>query len=258
MTVRDELSLRDDFAARLRSGERVVLFGRRGAGKSTLITALARDFRESGMPCGVSTATAQLDDITRALQRAYPDVDVASIRRRAARSRLWIAADSRRCVLLLDHISQMNNAMVGYLRRLVGGVAGVLLVFDVDTPIERARIRAGRLGAVPRLMPPCSGSALHALLRTECQQRGLMLPSSAVERQLVRAAAGRPGWIVQAAALAVRERYWQEGHLSLINLLCSDAEVSVRYGARTLAELEGATRIPTQRDTSSMGYLGFR
>ena len=231
-------ALRLELLRRLGAGERVILCGPRGAGKSTLVAALQRDIECAGLPCGHCAATAHLDDITRALERAYPTIDVAAIRRRAARSRLWLAADQRPGVLLLDHVTQLNNAMVGFLRRLAGGIAGVLLVLDVDSARERQAVRPGRLGGIPRQMPPLPAATLRALWREQCTRRALPLPPSRAERQLLRAAHGRPGWIVQCAELAAHPRYWREGQLTLLNLLCSDTEIALRYGAQELAALD--------------------
>lgn len=227
-----------DLLMRLRKGERVVLYGRRGAGKSTVVAALQEKLEREGIPCGHCAATAHLDDITQALQRAYPTIDVTSVRRRAARSRLWLAADQTRGVLLLDHVTQLSNAMVGFLRHLVGGVAGVLLVLDVDTTRERSKMRPGRLGAVPLQIPPLLPAAMRSLWLEERIRRDLPDLPLRAERQLMHAAEGRPGWLVQCAALAERSRYWREGQLALVNLLCSDTEIAVRYGARALADLE--------------------
>jgi hypothetical protein len=207
-----------------------------------LVSALQEDLRRDDIPCGHAIVTEHLDDITRALEQAYPTVNVSAIRRRAARSRLWLAADKCQGVLLLDHIVKMNNAMIGFLRHLVGGIAGVLLVLDVDSPRERAQVRPGRLGGLPLQMPPFSAIAVRSLLRSECDRRGIAILDTRAERQLVHAALGRPGWIAQCAALAERTHYWRDGRLALINLLCSDTEIALRYGAQALAELDIAGR----------------
>lgn len=238
-----------DLLMRLRKGQRVVLYGRRGAGKSTVVAALLENLKQEGIPCGHCAATAHLDDITQALQRAYPKVDVTSIRRRAARSRLWLAADQSQGVLLLDHVAQLSNAMVGFLRHLVGGIVGVLLVLDVDTPRERSKMRPGRLGAVPLQIPPLLPAAMRSVWLEERMRRGLPNLDLRTERQLMHAAEGRPGWLVQCAALAERAHYWREKQLALVNLLCADTEIAVRYGARALADLQAKTQPVHSRST---------
>jgi len=51
-----------------------VLYGPRGSGKSTLVSQLHTRFAQAKTPCGVAQYTACLDDITRTLEAAYPDV----------------------------------------------------------------------------------------------------------------------------------------------------------------------------------------
>src|SRR5579872_5371166 len=125
---------------RLWRGEHLTLLGPRGSGKSTLLARLHSQFVVAGIPCAYSSVTTSLDDITRALERAYPHVDAAEVTRRAARARLWVAADQRRGVLLLDHFSAVSNAMVFLLKRLHGGVAGVLTAADIEDQRDRSRI----------------------------------------------------------------------------------------------------------------------
>ncbi|HTT06456.1 MAG TPA: ATP-binding protein [Steroidobacteraceae bacterium] len=248
-----EIPLQSELYNRLRKGERVVLFGRRGAGKSTLVAALGEQLRRDHIPCGHAIVTEQLNDITRALEQAYPTVNVSAIRRRTARARLWLAADKCQAVLLLDHIVDINNAMAGFLRRLVGGIAGVLLVLDVDTPRERAKVRPGRLGGLPLQMPPFSSNAVRSLLRSECGRRDFPSLDMRAERQLVRAALGRPGWIARCVALAEHTHYWREGRLALTNLLCADTEIALRYGAQALAQLDAAGRVADKLTTNGNG-----
>jgi energy-coupling factor transporter ATP-binding protein EcfA2 len=227
---------------RLCRGERVVLYGPRGSGKSTLVERLHRELLSERVPCGRSNSTGHLDDITQALAGAYPEVAAASGTRRAARSKLWVAADHRAGVLLLDQVTKVNNAMVGFLRRLVGGVAGVLLVFDVDSAQERSRLRPGRLGALPIGMPLPLMGPLQALWRRECNRHGIDRPERDVERQLLQAAAGRVGWVVQCAEFARQPRYWDGSRLARANLLQADTEIAVRFGQAALQALNLRTR----------------
>jgi len=252
-----DIPVQTELYKRLRKGERVVLFGRRGSGKSTLVAALREGLICDGIPCGHANVTEHLDDITKALEQAYPTVNVSAIRRRAARSRLWLAADKCQGVLLLDHIVEMNNAMVGFLRRLVGGIAGVLLVLDVDTPRERAKVRPGRLGGLPLQMPAFSATAMRSLLRSELDRRGFPTIDTRAEQQLVHAALGRPGWIARCAALAEHTHYWREGRLALTNLLCADTEIALRFGAQALAQLDTAGRGKRTRLATNSNGLGL-
>jgi hypothetical protein len=234
---------------RLLRGEHLTLLGPRGSGKSTLLARLHSQLLVAGVPCAYSRVTASLDDVTRALERAYPGVDTAEITRRAARARLWAAADQRAGVLLLDHLSAVSNAMVFFLKRLHGRVAGVLTVVDVEEECDRSRMRRpSRYGAMCMRMPRTPTRQLRRLLYA--LTGGLSLPPLApsVERKLLDAARGRPGWIVKCTELACEPRYWC-GHGLLVSALCVDTEAAVRiYPA-------GSGQSPTEGGSETSGLI---
>lgn len=224
--------------ARVRRGEHLALYGPRGSGKSTVLEAVYS--RLSGrVPCALSRSTTSLGDITRALEQAYPDVDTHEIAQRAARSRLWRAADQRRGVLLLDHLSDVSNAMIGFLRRLHGGVVGALSAVDVERESDRWLMKSWRYGAMSIRMPLMPLSRLRRLLQARCMTLGLPAPEGDLERRLVHLARGRPGWIIQYTELERESRYWRDGRL-LVSVLCTDTEAAVRY--RALEMLRPAVR----------------
>lgn len=221
--------LRADLTERIARGEHWILYGPRGSGKSTLVEQLHARFLRANTPCAIAKTTSCLDDITRAMEAAYPQVSTQSVNRRTARYRLWSAADRRRCVLLFDHLTDVNTAMVGFLRRLRGGVAGVLYVVDVDVERERMRMRKrGRSLALSVRMPLASPVQLRQLLHSKCEACGISVEPDA-ERQLVHTAQGRPGWIVLCTTLMADQRYWHDGHL-YPTLLCTDTEITLRQG----------------------------
>jgi len=230
--------LRADIFERVGRGQHLLLYGPRGSGKSRLVTQLHDRFLRSNIPCAIAPSTACLDDITRALHNAYPDVDIDAVNRRTARYRLRSAADRRRCVLLLDHLSKVSTAMVGFLRQLRGGIAGVLFVVDVDVERERMRMRKrAKSLALSVRMPLAPVAQLRALLHATCAERGRALALED-EQLLLRAARGRPGWIVLCTALMSAAPYWHEGHL-YARLLCTDTEISLRQGGLRLLAPEG-------------------
>jgi energy-coupling factor transporter ATP-binding protein EcfA2 len=219
-----------DLETRLRDGEHVTLYGPRGSGKSTVLRALEARLRRASIPCALSVTTAALDDITRALVGAYPDVATGAVTRRSARERLWRAADLRPGVLLLDEFTIPSNAMVTLLRRLHGGVAGVLAAVDIEDDRDRIKLKAWRYGSMRLRMPLTPPSRLRRLLRTHCREADVSLLDPVVERTLLRAARGRPGWIVCCVELGREPRYWRDRRL-LVSVLCTDTEAAVRHRA---------------------------
>jgi hypothetical protein len=212
-------------ASDMRRGRHVVLWGPRGSGKTTLLHALRRELAD--VHCALSTSTESLDDITRALERAYSAVPTRGLKRRAARARLWWAADVAPGCLLLDHVTRVPAAMKGWLRRLRGGVMGVVLAVDVDSSRERERLRAMKIGSTTFRMPPMAPRTLSRLLTTWWTQ-SLASPLIAPARRiLMRAARGRPGWMRQCVTLACDTRYWHEGQLKT-EVLILDTEIRLR------------------------------
>jgi hypothetical protein len=223
--------LATELERRLLRGEHLTLFGPRGSGKSTLLTKLHSRFAAAGIPCAYSSITTSLDDLTRALERAYPGVLTEEISRRAARARLWMAADQHSGVLLLDHFSSVTNAMVFLLKRLHGKIAGVLTAVDIDDQRERSRIRRpSRYGAMSVRMPLTPARQLRRLLYTLTGGLGLPPLAPGIEQKLLESARGRPGWIVKCMELASEPRYWCE-HGLLVSTLCVDTDAAVRYQA---------------------------
>jgi len=220
--------LRSHLLERVQRGEHLILYGPRGSGKSRLVGQLQELLSKADTPCGVSPATSRLNDITRALELAYPQAAGTARTRRGMRSRLWLAADERRGALLLDHVSALSTAMLGFLRRLRGGVAGVLLVVDFDIERDRRHVRALHVGMLSVRMPRTDARALRQLLRSACTDTRVTLDGP-VQAQIVRAARGRPGWINRCAALITQGRYWRDDRL-LVNVLCTDTEISLRQG----------------------------
>jgi predicted ATPase len=215
--------------ARLQRGEHLVLCGPRGSGKTTLLCQLHARLERSGIPCALSPDTAHLNDITRALSRAYPEVDTTDMARRQAQARLRLAADHHEGVLLLDHVTTVSTAMIGFLRRLRGGIAGVVLAIDVEKESDWQHLRRRQLGTATLAMPPYPAAWLRRLFRRCCNETLAARISHAQELRLLQAARGRPGWIIQCARLIAEERYWSDATLH-VSLLCIDTEILLRTG----------------------------
>jgi hypothetical protein len=225
-------ALRRDVGRRLRRGEHLVLYGPHGSGKSTLLADLETRLVSAGIPCARAAATHSLDDITRALAQAYPAVGTLEVPGVTARPRLWKTADLHGGVLLLDHLTDVSNAMVRFLRRL-SGITGVLTAVDLEVDQERRRMKPWRLGALSARMPPVSAALLRELLQAQCADLQIPLPSPGAEWQLVDAARGRPGWILKCVELQTQGRY-RQGEQLFVSELCSDTEFALRQLALSM------------------------
>jgi predicted ATPase len=217
----------DELGMRLRAGSHLILFGPRGVGKSTLLTVLQEENRALGAPCGLSRATSGLADVVGALAQAYPTVDIEGLGRRAAKARLRSAADRMSGVLLLDHATTVTTAMLGYLRRLRGGIAGALLVADVDTEHERKRLRAWHIGALSVRMPLTSDRQLHQMLISALHGGDLPELEPRFAQQIAHTARGRIGWLMECIERMYEKEYWRDGRLHLA-ALCTDTEIALR------------------------------
>ena len=216
-------------SARLQRGSHLILYGPRGSGKSTLLGAMRDDYRAQLIPCAISVKTSGLPGIVEALSRAYPEVDVKGLSRRWVRLRLHMTADRIFGVLLLDHTREITTAMIGFLRRLRGGIIGALLVVDIDSDFERERLRDWRRHALCVRMPLMSNRRLRHLLLSQWVTRSLPAIESKVARHIIRAARGRIGWLNECLRRLQMPDYWNDGHLH-IGRLCTDTEIAIREG----------------------------
>ena len=226
---------------RLLRGEHLMLLGPRGSGKSSLLQDLYAQLHPQSVPCAFSAVTTSLDHITCALERAYPGVDTRGISRRAARMRLWNAADGQAGVLLLDQFRGASSAMVSFLRRLHGGITGVLSAVDVDDEQERRGVQSWRYGAMSVRMPLASRRQLRRLLLERAAALGLPTLDAMTCARLLAAARGRVGWIVRCTELARHERYWRT-HGPLVSVICLDTEADVRCDALKMLDANPEVR----------------
>ena len=168
-----------------------------------------------------------LGNFVAALVDAYPDTDIAGLSKRAARVRLHQVADRIPGVLLLDHATRMTTAMLGYLRRLRGGIAGALLVADVDSPRERERMRDWHAGALSIRMPLLPNRAPLQVLLAALQAHDLPEIEPRMLRQIIRMARGRIGWIRECVRRLQMPEYWRDDRLHWA-VLYMDIEIAVR------------------------------
>jgi hypothetical protein len=216
-------------SVQLHGGSHFILYGPRGSGKSTLLAAMCDDNRARLIPCAIAAQTSGLPDIVTAVSKAYPEVAVEGLSRRAAGLRLRMTADRHSGVLLLDHTREVTTAMVGFLRRLRGGIIGALIVVDIDSDFERERLRDWRRHALCVRMPLMSNRRLRRLLLSECVTFNVPMIESKVARHIIHAARGRVGWLNECVRRLQMPDYWNGGHLH-IGGLCTDIEIAIREG----------------------------
>jgi hypothetical protein len=183
------------------------------------------------IPCAIAPQTLGLPDVVTALSQAYPKTDLGSLGRRAIGVRLRMAADRVPGVLLLDHTRELTTATIGFLRRLRGGIVGVLLVVDIDSEFERERLRAWRRHALCTRMPLMPNHRLRRLLQSSCSVRALPAIEPALTQQIVHAAKGRVGWLRECVRRLEIPQYWSGGRLH-VGVLCSDSEIAIREARR--------------------------
>jgi hypothetical protein len=209
----------------------LILYGPRGAGKSTLLRNIGDHYEAAGTPYGLAPQTSGLADIVAALAAAYPDADIQGLGKRAAAVRLRLVADRTPGVLLLDHATMVTTAMLGYLRRLRGGIAGALLVADVDSLHERDRMKSWHAGALSIRMPLMSSRQLRHLLASATGTLNLPEIEPQTARYLIRAARGRVGWVTECIRRLQVSEYWRDDRLHLA-ALCTDTEMAIRQSRR--------------------------
>lgn len=213
--------------SRLQAGSHLILYGPRGAGKSTLLKGLCDHFEANAVPWGLAPHTTGLADIVAALRQAYPHTSIDGLGKRAAKVRLRLAAEQVSGVLLLDHATAMTTQMLGYLRRLRGGIVGALLVADIDTSHERERLRAWRVGALSVRMPETPNRRLQLLLAAGIQRCNRPAIEPRMARQILCAARGRIGWLHECVRRLPMPEYWRDGRLHSA-VLCTDTEIATR------------------------------
>jgi energy-coupling factor transporter ATP-binding protein EcfA2 len=231
LIARDIHEFCDELCVRLRAGSHLILYGPRGAGKSTVLRNIGDHYEAVGTPYGLAPQTSGLADIVAALSAAYPDAGLQGLGKRAAGVRLRLVADGTPGVLLLDHATLVTTAMLGYLRRLRGGIAGALLVVDVDSPNERDRMRGWHAGALSIRMPLMSNRQLRQSLSAASKAHDLPDIEPRAARYIIRTARGRVGWVTECIRRLQMREYWCDDRLH-VAVLCMDTEMAIRQSRR--------------------------
>jgi hypothetical protein len=221
-------------------GETVLVYGPVGIGKTAILAELKRRVERRGLPCGLAPRTERLQDITEALQRAYPDAAGRAHTQRAIRGSLRLATERTRGMLLLDQLLEVGTAAKGFLRSMRGTGLGVVMAADVEHPRDHARVRAWGLAYREHALEPLRGRCMRSLLDRRLIGRSLPGHLTDEDRQaLLEIARGRPGWIDRLVASAADPRYWGAAGL-LREVLHADISVAVtrQYVSRLNARWE--------------------
>jgi hypothetical protein len=211
-------------------GETVLLYGRRGVGKTAVLEAVGSEVRRYGRACSISLRTEVLADVVEALARCYPHARGPS--RWATRARLSVAARERPAVLLLDHLGAATPAVRSYLKRLRGTRLGVIIAADVEHSRDRAYVRSLRLAYREMEVSPLERRVMYRFLDVALEGRPLGRPLLSDERaKLLKLAAGRPGVAALLLELLGRSTASREGPIHWELLRC---EVSAAIAAAYL------------------------
>ena len=199
-----------------------MLYGTMGIGKTSILEAVRRTVEKGNRPCGFSPQTRSLSDLTEALLRAYPDIDAEGRTPRQVRSALRMAVERNPGVVLLDHLRNAGTQFKGYLASFRGTRLGAVIAADVDVPRDHARFRAMHFTYWEEKVPPLSGRYLRHILADSLAEKSLPYPLTDADRSaLIKAAQGRPGWILLMAELLQNPDYWSGGQVHVKSILAS-------------------------------------
>jgi hypothetical protein len=219
------------------ASSRVLVHGRWGIGKSTLLMEAARSARSAGLRVGYVRRTERLEDVVAALERAYGQAD-AELPARRRRSSLRRASELHAGVILLDGFRARGTTLVGFLRSLRGKRLAVIAAADVEHPRDLAAVRAVDLAYREVAVAPLTTATIarHLDRLTERAPSPFQL-SEQNRRDLLRLAAGCPGVLQLAWARLLDARYWRAGR-PLIEAIHADVRVQWLAASRPMPVAE--------------------
>lgn len=226
----------DDLVALMLRGQMVLLYGPMGIGKTAILEAVRQAVEKEHRPCGLSTQTRSLSDLTAALLRAYPAVPSEGRTQRQIRSAMRLAIEQNPGTLLLDHLGEVGTQIKGYLRSLRGRGLGVLLAADVEAPRDHARFRAMHLAYIEMQVPPLPPRYMNRIGESALAEKSLPHPLTEADRSaLIKAAQGRPGWLPMICDLLLDPAYWNRGRVR-VDLLRADIMIQINKSYWKAAE----------------------
>ena len=215
-------------------GDQVLLLGPLGIGKTSVLLDIARRMAARNVPCGLSSDTRSLGDVTAALSSAFSGSRPLPRTQRHLRSQLRLAIEARLGVLLLDHVTTATAPMKGFLRSLRGKRLGVVLAADIENRRDHAAVREMHLTHVEIVVPPLARRLMTALLRDLLA--GSAIPSVLIDddrQRLLQFSRGSPGRLVMFADLLADARFWRAGLVAMGSLNEAASELVLqRYLAR--------------------------
>jgi hypothetical protein len=216
-------------------GETVLIYGRKGTGKTAVLEAVESEIRRSGRACSIAHRTEVLADVVDALAECYPDVSAPN--RLATRARLRAAVREFPAVLLLDHLAATTAPVRSYLRTLRGTGLGVILAANVEHARDRAQVRSLRLAYREIEVPPLEKHILERVLDAELEKRPperVLAPSE--RARLLEVAGGRPGVVALLLELLDRTTPTGEGRIHWELLRCEVSSAIAGAYARSSPE----------------------
>jgi len=240
----------DELTSLMMRGQVVLLYGPIGIGKTSILEAVKRSIEKENRPCGFSPQTSSLSDLTAALLRAYPDIDAEGRTPRQVRSALRMAVERNPGVVLLDHLRNAGTHFKGYLASFRGTRLGAIIAADVEVPRDHDRFRAMHFAYREEKVPPLANRYLRRLLAEALAKQSVPQPLSEADGEaLVKAAHGRPGWILLIAELLQNPDYWSGGRVHVKSILASvTIMINKKYWTGAEGSLEEAWPLATGKD----------
>ncbi|MBN2224070.1 MAG: ATP-binding protein [Deltaproteobacteria bacterium] len=227
----------EELVASMLLGQTVLLYGPMGIGKTAILKAVRRAIEKEHRPCGFSTQTRSLSDLTVALLKAYPTVRVENRTQRQIRSALRIAVENNPGVLLLDHLQNAGIQFKWYLRSLRGTGFGVLFAADMEFNRDHRRFRSMNLTYREMEVPPLPNVHMRRILDNTLAEKTLPYPLTAADRSaLLRVAHGRPGWIHMIGDLLQKKDCWSNGRVRAKSM---QASIMIEINERYFLPVEG-------------------
>jgi hypothetical protein len=103
----------------------------------------------------------------------------------------------------------------------------VLFAADVEVPRDHESFRSMHLAYREMEVPPLPSRYLHSILANSLAEKSLPYPLTDADRSsLLKAAHGRPGWVLMMCDLLLDASYWNRGRVQ-VDLLRADIMIKI-------------------------------